>query len=176
MAKSRTGPSIELYRLVDDGTIPNNEVLPLIVYRGALPASADPASAFEALFARNGWSGGWRNGIYPYHHYHSNAHEVLGIATGKARVRFGGDKGETVAVSAGDVVVVPAGVGHKKESASADLLVIGAYPDGRGPDLCTGKSGERPRVLANIAKVSRPDADPVLGRTGPLIEAWGARS
>ena len=72
-------------------------------------------------------------------------------------------------------VVVPAGVGHKKESASADLLVIGAYPDGRGPDLCTGKSDERPRAIANIAKVSVPDADPVFGQTGPLIDAWGAR-
>jgi uncharacterized protein YjlB len=175
MAKSNTETSIELYRLVDDGAIPNNEALPLIVYRAALPPDADPAGAFEALFARNGWSGGWRNGIYPYHHYHSTAHEVLGIAKGEARARFGGDKGETVAVRAGDVVVVPAGVGHKKESASADLLVIGAYPDGRGPDLCTGKSDERPRAIANIAKVSVPDADPVFGQTGPLINAWGAR-
>jgi uncharacterized protein YjlB len=175
MAKSNTETSIELYRLVDDGAIPNNEALPLMVYRAALPPGADPAGAFEALFARNGWSGGWRNGIYPYHHYHSTAHEVLGIAKGQARVRFGGDKGETVAVRAGDVVVVPAGVGHKKESASADLLVIGAYPDGRGPDLCTGKGDERPRVLANIAKVSMPDADPVFGQTGPLIETWSAR-
>src|SRR6266851_6593573 len=175
MAKSNTGAAFELYRLNDDGAIPNNETLPLIVYRAALPPSTDPAGAFEALFARNGWSGGWRNGIYPYHHYHSTAHEVLGIAKGEARVRFGGDKGETVAVRAGDVVVVPAGVGHKKVSASADLLVIGAYPDGRGPDLCTAKSDERPRVLANIAKVSIPDADPVFGQTGPLIKTWGAR-
>jgi uncharacterized protein YjlB len=45
-----------------------------------------------------------------------------------------------------------------------------------GPDLCTGKSDERPRVLANIAKVSMPDADPVFGQTGPLIKTWGARA
>jgi uncharacterized protein YjlB len=152
------------------------KALPLIVYRAALPRGGDPAGAFEALFARNGWSGGWRNGIFPYHHDHSNAYEVLGIAKGEVRVRFGGDKGEAVAVRAGDVVVVPAGVGHKKEGASDDLLVIGAYPDGCGPDLCTGKSNERPRVLANIAKVAVPDADPVFGQTGPLIKTWGARS
>src|SRR5438876_9650404 len=108
MAKSNSGTSFELYRLVDDGAIPNNKTLPLIVYRAALPPGGDPAGAFEALFARNGWSGGWRNGIHPYHHYHSNAHEVLGIAKGEARVRFGGDKGKTIAVRAGDVVVVPA--------------------------------------------------------------------
>src|SRR5437899_6148106 len=139
MAGKTGEATVELYRLADDGIIPNNAALPLIVYRGALPPSGDVARQFEALFARNGWSGGWRNGIYPYHHYHSTAHEVLGIANGHARVRFGGAKGETVAVRAGDVVVVPAGVGHKRESASADLLVIGAYTDGRGPDLCTGK-------------------------------------
>jgi len=63
MAKSNTGAAFELYRLNDDGAIPNNETLPLIVYRAALPPSTDPAGAFEALFARNGWSGGWRNGI-----------------------------------------------------------------------------------------------------------------
>src|SRR5260221_4678042 len=116
MAKSNTDTSIELYRLVDDGEIPNNETLPLIVYRDALPPDADPADAFEALFARNGWSGGWRNGIYPYHHYHSTAHEVLGIPKGAARVRFGGDKGETVAVRAGDVVVVPPGSATRRKA------------------------------------------------------------
>src|SRR5258708_33602236 len=103
--------AIELYGLADDGVIPNNAALPLIVYRGALPPSGDVARQFETLFARNGWSGGWRNGIFPYHHYHSNAHEVLGIASGQARVRFGGDNGESVDVRKGDVGVGPAGGG-----------------------------------------------------------------
>src|SRR5260370_32095819 len=118
MAKSNTGAAFDLYRLNDDGAIPNNETLPLIVYRAALPPSTDPAGAFEALFARNGGGGGWRNGIYPYHHYHSNAHEDLGIAKGEARVCFRGHKGKTIAVRARDVLVIPAGDGHKKERAS----------------------------------------------------------
>jgi uncharacterized protein YjlB len=164
--------TIELHRLADDGVIPNNAALPLIVYRGALPPSGDVAGKLETLFARNGWSGGWRNGIFPYHHYHSTAHEVLGIASGQARVRFGGDGGESVEVRTGDVVVVPAGVGHKRESATADLMVVGAYPEGRRPDLNTGKSGERPGVLANIARVPVPAADPVFGATGPLTRHW----
>jgi uncharacterized protein YjlB len=174
MAPKADDATIELYRLVDDGVIPNNAALPLIVYRGALPSSGETAEQFETLFARNGWSGGWRSGIFAYHHYHSTAHEVLGIASGQARLRFGGDRGETVEVRQGDVVVLPAGVGHKKESGSADLVVVGAYPDGRGPDLNTGKSGERPAVLANIARVALPAADPVFGRTGPLIQHWVA--
>lgn len=174
MAEKIGETAIELYRLADDGTIPNNPTLPLIVYRGALPSSGDVATRFETLFARNGWSGGWRNGIFSYHHYHSTAHEVLGIASGQARVRFGGDNGESVEVGTGDVVVIPAGVGHKRESASADLLVVGAYPEGRGPDLNTGKSGERPKVLDNIARVAVPAADPVFGPTGPLTKHWAS--
>jgi uncharacterized protein YjlB len=166
--------AIELYRLADDGTIPNNAILPLIVYRGALSPSGDVAAKFETLFERNGWSGGWRSGIFAYHHYHSTAHEVLGIASGQARVRFGGDHGESVEVRKGDVVVVPAGVGHKRESGSDDLVVIGAYPEGRRPDLNTGKSGERPTVLDNIARVPVPEADPVFGPTGPLTKHWAS--
>jgi uncharacterized protein YjlB len=175
MAEKTGDTAIELYRLADDGTIPNNAALPLIVYRGVLPPSGDVAEKCEALFARNGWSGGWRNGIFAYHHYHSTAHEVLGIASGRARVRFGGDKGESVDVRTGDVVVIPAGVGHKRESASADLVVVGAYPEGRGPDLNTGKSGERPKVLDNIARVPVPAADPVFGPSGPLTKHWRPR-
>ena len=168
---SETAP-IETFRFEDDGTIPNNPALPLLVYRGVVADAADLATALEETFERNGWSGGWRNGIYPYHHYHSTAHEVLGIASGRARVRFGGDGGASVEVHAGDVVVVPAGVGHKCEEKSGDLVVVGAYPGGKGPDMCTGKSGERPRARQNIARVPLPALDPVHGRDGPLLTAW----
>src|SRR4029077_10670895 len=125
MGNSEKGLKVEAHRFADDGTVPNNS-LPLVVYRGALAESGDRAAACGAMFARNGWPGAWRNGIYGHHHYHSTAHEVLGIAAGNARVRLGGDAGETVELRAGDVVVIPVGVAHKRESASADLLVIGS--------------------------------------------------
>jgi uncharacterized protein YjlB len=172
MPTEKTEATVELYRLGDDGRIPNNERLPLIVYRGVLPQGGDRASACETLFERNGWGDGWRNGIFPYHHFHSTAHEALGIVAGHAWVRFGGDAGETVEVHAGDVVVIPAGVGHKRESASADLLVVGAYPKGQSVDLCTGKLGERETAQRNIPRVALPKRDPVYGKTGPLIEEW----
>ncbi len=96
----------------DDGLIPNN-CLPLIVRRGAITQDkSDPAKAFEHTFAANGWTGAWRDGIYDYRHYHSTAHEVLGVASGSATVRFGGEGGEIVGLTAGDVVVIPAGVDH----------------------------------------------------------------
>lgn len=163
---------VKAMRFEDDGAIPNSR-LPLLVYPGAVePSGDDPAAIFEARFAANGWRGAWRNGIYPFPHYHSTAHEVLGIARGEARVRFGGARGAALTVRPGDVVVIPAGVGHQNLGASADLLVVGAYPGGAAWDLCYGRPEERPRVLANIARVPLPAADPVDGREGPLFEHW----
>src|ERR1700722_783972 len=162
MADKPPAPIVETYVFDDDGIVPNN-TLPLEVYRGALPASGDRAAACEALFAANGWPDAWRNGIYGHHHYHSTAHEVLGIARGSARVRLGGDDGKTVELAAGDVVVVPAGVAHKRESATVDLLVIGAYPKGQHPDVCRAEPGAHDRAVANIAAVPLPPADPVTG-------------
>jgi uncharacterized protein YjlB len=164
----------EAIRFEDDGAIPNSR-LPFLVYPGAVAvAGGDPAAALEQVFAANDWRGSWRNGIYPFPHFHSTAHEVLGIARGEARVRFGGAGGRVLAVRPGDVVVIPAGVGHQNLGSSPDLLVVGAYPGGAGWDLCYGKPEERPRVLENIARVPLPTADPVYGGDGPLLEHWRA--
>jgi uncharacterized protein YjlB len=162
----------ETYVFQDDGFIPNNP-LPLIVRRGAVtPAASDPAKAFEATFRKNGWSNTWRNGIFDYHHYHPNTHEVLGIASGSASVRFGGEGGDLVAVTAGDVVIIPAGVGHALIDGSDELLVVGAYPGGRDYDTLR----DDPHVIAEsrkrIAQVPRPEADPIDGADGPLMKLW----
>src|SRR5918996_3484155 len=150
------------HRFADDGAIPNNPTLAFLVYPGALDLGGDdPAAACEAVFAANSWGRTWRNGIYPFPHWHSTAHEVLGICRGEARVRFGGTKGVVMTVRAGDVVVIPAGVGHQNLGASGDLLVVGAYPPGPDWDLCTGEEGERPRVFDSIAAVPLPPADPL---------------
>ena len=154
----------EAYRFTDDGRFPNS-VLPLLVYRGAV--AADPAAA-ERVFAGNGWSNGWRNGIFSYHHFHSIAHEVLGIARGEVQVAFGGPSGQTVTVRAGDVVVIPAGVGHRNMGQTSDLLVIGAYPGGADYDTRRGRPEEHEEVLRAIAAGPLPDCDPVSGRDGPL--------
>lgn len=157
----------------DDGDVPNNP-LPLIVYPAALdPAAGDCAAAFEALFRGHGWGGTWRNGIFPFHHYHSTAHEVLGIAAGEAVVRFGGENGETMTVRAGNAVLIPAGVGHKRLSATPDLLVIGAYPGGQRADLMREGAQDKDGIRRRIAAVGLPAADPVAGDDGPMAAHWG---
>ena len=126
----------------DDGMVPNNPALPVLIYKGAVDVDSkrDPASAIEKLFATNGWGRGqWRDGIYPFVHPHSMIHETLGIARGRARVQLGGHRGEIFELAAGDVVVLPAGTGHQEISGSDDFLVIGAYPPDGTYDFCRGR-------------------------------------
>lgn len=163
---------LDTYTFEDDGSIPNS-TLPVLVYRGVLSSDAG-AQAYEELFAGHGWLGAWRDGIFPFHHFHSSAHEVLGIARGTAGVMLGGPQGRRFELSAGHVVVLPAGTGHCNTGSSADLLVVGAYPNGMRWDLRRGDPAEREEVLANIARVPVPDQDPVGGPDGPLVELWSA--
>lgn len=163
---------VQTHLLGDDGTIPNS-VLPLLVYPEIVDVSAgDAAEAFEHLFHGNGWDRSWRNGILAYRHYHSTAHEVLGIARGAAKVEFGGPRGVELDVTAGDAVLIPAGVSHFNLGASSDLLVIGAYPPGPDYNLCRDSPAEYEAAVAEVARVPRPATDPVGGSGGGLHSHW----
>ncbi len=168
--------TVTSHLIADDGSIPNNPTLPMLLYTSAIAFGADdPAVVCERIFAANGWGQSWRNGIYDFHHFHSNAHEVLAIARGSAQVHLGGEQGLVTTVNAGDVILLPAGFGHKNLGSSPDLLVIGAYPSASESwDLCRGLPEERPRVLENIAAVELPKRDPLCGADGPLFEHWFA--
>lgn len=149
----------------DDGRFPNNGERPVLVYHGAVDVRPE---SIESLFASNGWTGSWRNGVFPYHHYHSNTHEVLGCYRGSAQIQLGGDTGDVYELAAGDVVVIPAGVAHKRLSQSPDFHVVGAYPEGRSPDMNYGRDDERPAADSAVRSVPVPESDPVFGSEGPL--------
>jgi uncharacterized protein YjlB len=166
-------PEVQARRFADDGPFPNNQALPVLVLQGAVQKNGDGlARTFERMFRAHGWRGPWRDGIFSYHHYHSTAHEVLGVAAGTARVQLGGPEGEAFGIEAGDVLVLPAGVAHKNLGANRDFLVAGAYPDGQDWDLKRGRPGERPAADRNIEQVPLPARDPVYGDEGPLVEHW----
>jgi uncharacterized protein YjlB len=163
--------------LADDGQFPNNVLLPLMVYRNALHLPEDDAAQVVLdIFESNGWTNGWENGVYDYHHYHSTAHEVLALIRGSARIQFGGSTGISILLEQGDIVIVPAGVAHKNISGHDDFSVVGAYPEGQHYDVKYGASEERPEADKNIRETALPETDPVYGMSGPLIKNWEANA
>ena len=161
----------ETHNFDDAGAIPNSRFSVLVHHD--VDAARDARECVE-LFASNGWLGAWVDGIYPFHHFHSTSHEVLGIVAGSASVILGGSGGRRFEVARGDVLVLPAGTGHCNIGSSADLVVVGAYPNGMWCDLRRGDPAERDEALANIAAVPTPASDPVKGTHGPLMEIWSA--
>jgi uncharacterized protein YjlB len=163
------------YVFADDGLVPNNP-LPFVCYRGVIPLDrVDPESAVEALFASNNWGDLWRNGVYGYLHYHSMIHEAMGVARGRAHVRFGGDHGEVIEIAAGDAAILPAGTGHQRLWASDDFSVVGAYPRGGKYDLVRPSKEAHARALQTIPKVPQLRTDPVFGPDGPVVRLWNGQ-
>lgn len=156
----------------DDSVIPNSKY-PLVIYQQAFDAKGNKgADWLEDTFAANNWTNSWRWGVYPFHHYHSNTHEVLGVFKGNALLHMGGEKGEKLKVNAGDIIVIPAGVGHKCLEHTDDFTVVGAYPNGLSPDLMKGNDGERPAADKNIARVELPVTDPLSGKKSGILSLW----
>lgn len=165
------GTPVETLHFDDDGRTPNNPY-PVVIHRDAA-AATDLASAFERLFATHGWPPQWRGGVFDFHHYHSVSHEALGITDGHARLMLGGEAGRTVELARGDVVILPAGTGHCRVSASADFALTAAYPpDQQDWDLCRPGETDPDAARERIARVSLPSADPVLGPQAGLTAHW----
>jgi len=145
--------------------VPNNR-LPALLFRSVLPSStAEKARLFRNAFRQNRWVGVWTDTIYDYTHYHSNAHEVLGIAEGKVTLKLGGENGRVFRLKAGDMLIIPAGVGHRRIGENEGLKVVGAYPRGQS-------HYDMKRVGRAVPRIPVPDMDPFYGEDGPVVRSW----
>ncbi|KHL97097.1 hypothetical protein QW71_04010 [Paenibacillus sp. IHB B 3415] len=160
---------METFAFKADKLLPNNPELPAVLYRHALQ---DHPESAEQIFNDNGWRNSWVNGVFSYHHYHSNAHEVLGVMSGSASLQLGGDTGRKVEVSAGDVLVLPAGTAHKRLASSHDFRIAGAYPGGAAYNTRRATPDDFAAALPEIGQVPLPDSDPVYGKDGLLLRVW----
>jgi uncharacterized protein YjlB len=154
----------------DDGTIPNSH-LPVIIYQQVYDG-IDKSDWLENCFQKNGWINNWRDIVLPYDHFHSTTHEVLGVGKGKVKLQIGGKNGIKIEVSEGDVLILPAGVGHFSLSESKDYEIVGGYPNGLSWDLLTGTAEERKIAFENIPKLLIPETDPIFGEMGELHNLW----
>lgn len=155
---------IKRIRITPDKPFPGNEI-ELRLYRAVFNNDQTALDAkFRKLFTDSGWSIPWVNGVYGFHHFHAEAHEVLGCAAGWVIVQMGGTNGPELKLTAGDAVLIPAGVAHKNISSSSDYSILGSYPHDQKPDLRRGNPGEWNEVLHKISLVRLWDRDPVTGK------------
>ena len=155
-----------------DGGVPNNKLPVLIYHRVIPPDTADNAEYLEHLFRTNGWPPQWRYPVYTFTHFHSNTPEVLGVYAGSAKLQLGGEHGKILEVKIGDVILLPAGIGHKQISADEDFMLVGAYPPQMKADIC---HDELPQLAARTKAVNAvplPATDPVTGHTEGSMLAW----
>lgn len=174
MQRTNTNPHITKFTLKRNRDFPNSK-LPVLIYRDALllPEQKNrSATIAQKLFISNGWSNSWRNGIYDFHHYHSITHECMAVCKGYANIIIGGPGGKRLKIKQGDVLILPAGVGHKCSSASEDFLCVGSYPEGKDYDINTGIPQEYKKAISHISKVPIPRHDPVFGKEGFLKTYW----
>ncbi|AZP03301.1 cupin domain-containing protein [Jeotgalibaca ciconiae] len=164
----------ETVYMKENNPFPNN-TLPVLYYPEVLTELIRGSNSGQNvlnMFEENGYSNGWVNGIFSYHHFHSNTHEVLGCIAGEAQVQLGGPGAEIYTFKKGDVLLLPAGIAHKKIESTADFSIVGAYPEGLSPDKQTGSEEEYEIIQNRIKSLAVPKYDPVEGEKGAVKKYW----
>ena len=154
------------------GGVPNNK-LPVMIYHRVIPPNiVDNADYLEHLFRSNGWPPQWRYPVYTFTHFHSNTHEALGVFAGTARLQLGGENGKIIEVKVGDVLLLPAGNGHKQISADEEFMLVGAYPPEMKADLCHDEPAQLTARTKAVVAVPLPATDPVTGHNEGSMITW----
>ena len=160
----------QTYRFADDGVVPNNPKLPVVVMAGTGVTKA--AEAYDRFHA-NGWGGTWEHTVFDYPHYHPGSHEALICVAGWADIQLGGDKGREFRLTPGDCLVLPAGTCHRRIASDPGFLVVGAYPPGQeAPEIRRAIPENYAGTLDQVAVVALPKTCPIGGPGGPTIQAW----
>jgi len=152
---------LERWKAPSGDVIPNHPRFDVLVYRGV--ELDDP----RGLFAAHGWGGTWVSSVFAFHHFHSTSHEALAVLAGNATIELGGPQGRAFEVGAGDVLVLPAGTGHRRARDAGGFRVMGAYPAGQEDYDLLREAGGAAR--ARIAALGPPSDDPV---GGPGVASW----
>lgn len=154
-----------------DGGIPNSN-LPLVLWKGRLPIGTRDGRAACRLYQMNDWAGTWVYTVYPFWHFHTRGHEVLGCVSGRARIGFGGEGGIVADVEPGDVAIVPAGVGHRKLDGTTDFLMAGGYPPGQQGNIVSPGEMDAREIAAELRGVKLPLTDPITGKADGVVALW----
>lgn len=165
---------IQTIPINENKPFPNNP-LPVLYYPDAIAPLLEndqSDSSVKDFFVKSGYTNSWTNGIFSYHHFHSNTHEVLACIAGEAQVQLGGPEAEIYTFKKGDVLLLPAGTAHKRIQAADDFQIVGAYPNGVDPDMQKGDEAVYEKVKENISRVPIPDMDPVEGENGAVSQYW----
>ncbi|KIK40818.1 hypothetical protein CY34DRAFT_806815 [Suillus luteus UH-Slu-Lm8-n1] len=132
--------------------IPNTSLqnYPLIIYHECFSPSTSAAVIEAHLRSVGVVEPQWRYTMYSTTHFHSTTHEVLCIASGRARLCFG--------------------VGHRLlQDLDGGFEMIGSYPKGKDWDMCYGREDEKANIEA-IKNLAWFDRDPIYGDEGPALQ------
>lgn len=170
-------PEPEQYRFERTQDTPNN-VMPVLVYRSAF-STATPIGELRNILHSNRWQADGPVEANKTPVFHSKTHVLHAIVRGKCQLLVGGTQygpppGQMIYLSAGDIIVYPAGISHCLVQ-SDNYEFVTFYPEKsnkRDDCECRASASAMKTYLKNIEKVAMPKYDPLHGKEGALVEIW----